>query len=514
VTEHLPVLQVVLPLLSAPLCVLLRRQVLVRWFAGGVAWATFAIAVALLRATLGGAEISYPIGDWAPPLGIEYRVNLPSAFVAVVVSGIAAVVLTFDARGGGTRLVPRRHYLYYTAYLLSLAGLLGMTVTGDAFNVFVFLEISSLSTYALVSIGAERRALMSAFSYLVMGTIGGTFFLLGVGMLYVQTGTLNMADLAARLPAVSDARTVALGLGLIVVGLGVKLAVFPLHQWLPNAYTYAPPKAAAFLAGTATKVSYWVMVRFVFLVFGGAYAFGRARLDWLLLPLAVLAMFVGALAAAYQRDLRRLLAYSSISQLGYMTLGLGLANQDGLTAGLVHLLNHGVAKSALFLAVACIAYRMGTTDISALHGLGRKAPLTSLAFVIGGMSLIGVPGTAGFVTKWYLVLGALEKGRPVLALAVLVSSLIAVAYVWRLVEAAYFRPPEPGESVAPTAAPDELAGGDEPRDGEATGGPEVPLAMLVPMTALMAATVVFGVWTRYSAGIAREAAAFLLGALP
>ncbi|HUP24523.1 MAG TPA: monovalent cation/H+ antiporter subunit D family protein [Thermoanaerobaculia bacterium] len=503
-SEHLPILQVVLPLLAAPLCVLLRQGGLVRWFASAVAWVTFAIAVVLLRATLGGAELSYAIGDWAPPIGIEYRVNLPSAFVAAVVAAIAAVVLTFDSRGSATRLAMRRRYLFYAAYLLCLAGLLGMAISGDAFNVFVFLEISSLATYSLVSIGKERRALMSAFSYLIMGTLGGTFFLLGVGMLYVQTGTLNMADLAQRLDAVSGTRTVSLGFALIVIGLSIKLAVFPLHQWLPNAYTYAPPKAAAFLAGTATKVSYWVLVRFVFLVFGASYAFDQMRLDLLLMPLSLLAMFVGALAAAYQRDLRRLLAYSSISQVGYMTLGFSFANREGLTAGLVHMLNHGLAKSALFLAVACIAYRAGTTDISALRGIGRRMPFTSLAFVIGGMSLVGVPGTAGFITKWHLVLAAFDRGLPAVGFAVLLSSLLAVAYVWRLVETAYFSSGDDGGR----------AGGGSPGGEPRAAVLEAPLGMLLPMTVLMAATVVFGLWTRYSAGIAGDAAAFLLGVAP
>jgi multicomponent Na+:H+ antiporter subunit D len=487
--EHLPVLIVVVPLLAAPVGILLRRHRAVRAWALLVAWATFGGAVAMLRLVLDQGVVSYALGGWAPPLGIEYRVGLANAFVLVAVSFVGAVVLAFDSRAGASRLTQERRYLYYAAYLLCLAGLLGMAITGDVFNIFVFLEISSLSSYALISMGVRRRALTAAFSYLIMGTIGGTFVLLGIGMIYAMTGTLNLADLAARFPAVAGSRTAVVAFGFFAVGLSIKLAVFPLHQWLPNAYTFAPPKVSAFLAGTATKVAYWVLVRVIFTVFGAAFVFGTLHLERLLVPLSLLAMFVGSLAAIYQDDLRRLLAYSSIAQVGYMTLGVSLHNAEGLTGGLVHLFNHGITKSGLFLAVACLAYRLGSFRIDGLAGAGRRAPLAAFAFVVGGLSLIGVPGTAGFVSKWYLVLGALERGWWWLAAMILVSSLLAVAYVWRFVEVAYFREP------APTA--------EQPRFEPAT--------MLVPAWALIGAAVVFGFWTDLTVGIVRPAVELLLG---
>ncbi|HVS13153.1 MAG TPA: monovalent cation/H+ antiporter subunit D family protein [Thermoanaerobaculia bacterium] len=487
--EHLPALIVVTPLLAAPVALLLRRHDAVRAWSLLVAWATFGGAVAMLREVLDGGVVSYALGGWPPPLGIEYRVGLANAFVLVAVSFVGAVVLAFDSRAGSSRLSQERRYLYYTAYLLCLAGLLGMAITGDAFNIFVFLEISSLSSYALISMGLRRRALTAAFSYLIMGTIGGTFVLLGIGMLYAMTGTLNLADLAARFPAVAGSRTAVVAFGFFAIGLSIKLAVFPLHQWLPNAYSYAPPKVSAFLAGTATKVSYWVLVRVVFTVFGTAFVFGSLHLERLLVPLSLLGMFGGSLAAIYQDDLRRLLAYSSIAQVGYMTLGVSLHNAEGLTGGLVHLFNHGITKSGLFLAVACLAYRLGSFRIDGLAGAGRRAPLASFAFVVGGLSLIGVPGTAGFVSKWYLVLGALERGWWWLAAMILLSSLLAVAYVWRFVEVAYFRQP--------------LQALEQPRFEPAT--------MLVPTWALIGAAVVFGLWTDLTVGIVRPAVELLLG---
>jgi multicomponent Na+:H+ antiporter subunit D len=294
-----------------------------------------------------------------------------------------------------------------------------------------------------------------------------------------------------------ESRSAVAGLGFLVVGLSIKLAVFPLHQWLPNAYTFAPPKVSAFIAGTATKVSYYLLLQVIFTVFGAGFVFDRLRFDDALVPLSLTAMFVGSLAAIYQADVRRLLAYSSIAQVGYMTLGLSLHNLNGLTGGIVHLLNHGLTKSGLFLVVAAMAHRMGSTEIRGLAGVGRRMPLTTFALVIGGASLIGVPGTAGFVSKWYFVLGALERGQLWIAVAVLLSSLLAVVYVWRLVEVAYFQSPAPESREAGL-----------PERGEA------PLAMLLPIYLLIGAVVVFGFWTGPTAGVARQAAAELLGVLP
>ena len=356
------------------------------------------------------------------------------------------------------------------------------------FNVFVFLEISSLSSYALIAQGTTRRALTSALQYLVMGTIGGTFILLGIGMIYMVTGTLNIVDMAVQLAAVGPNRTVLVALACIGIGTGIKLAVFPLHIWLPNAYTYAPAIVTAFLAATATKVAYYVLVRFIFGVFGGDFVH-VLRLDAVLMPLAIAAMFVGSFVAIFQDDIKRMLAYSSVAQIGYMVLGLSLASVSGLTGGLVHLFNHAIMKSGLFLVVAAVLLRVGSTRLDAFAGLGRRMPLTMAAFVAGGLSLIGVPLTVGFVSKWYLVMGAFEAGLWPVAVLILLSSLLAVVYIWRVVEVAYFR--EPPEEAAEVK--------------------EAPFSLLAPTWVLIGATIFFGVFTSLSVGVASAAARMLLG---
>ena len=490
-TEHLPALQTVVPLLGAPICVLLRRTSLVRAFAVLVAWSCLGIALLLLSQVMTTGTISYAMGGWAAPLGIEYRVDLLNAYVLVLVAAIGAVVLPFPLHRREVRIPEERLFLFYALFLLCLAGLLGITITGDLFNVFVFLEISSLASYALIGLGSDRRALTAAFSYLVMGTIGGTFLLIGIGLVYQMTGTLNMVDLADRLPPVLGTRTVWMAFAFLVVGTSIKLAAFPLHQWLPNAYTFAPSMVTAFLSATATKVAYYVLVRVIFTLFGVAFVFERIGLSSLLLPLSLAAMVVGSLAAIYQTNIKRLLAYSSIAQIGYMTLGLSLANMNGLTGGLVHLFNHALIKGGLFLVVGCALVRVVSTDVEALRGLGRKMPLTMAAFVVGGLSLIGVPGTVGFVSKWFLVLGALDQGLYLVAFLILVTSLLAVVYVWRVVEIMYFQ--EPGVRVERN---------------------EAPLSMLLPTWVLIGATVYFGLNTQLTAGVARSAAGYLLGGTP
>ena len=492
IAAHLPALQVVVPLIAAPLCVILRRGALAWALALAVSWLSLVIAIALLARVLEVGVLSYALGGWPAPWGIEYRVDTVNAFVLLLVSAISALVLPYARASIAAELPAEQHHLFYTTYLLCLTGLLGITITGDAFNLFVFLEISSLSSYVLISLGNDRRALTAAFQYLVMGTIGATFILIGIGLLYMMTGTLNMADLAQRLTAVSGTRPVLAAFAFITVGISLKLALFPLHLWLPNAYAYAPSAVTVFLAATATKVAVYMLLRFVFTVFGGAFAFGATPLGAILLPLALIAIFTTSTVAIFQDDIKRMLAYSSLAQLGYMILGVSFASVTGLTATIVHLFNHALMKGALFMVMGSVYLRLRSVDIEDFRGLGRAMPLTMGAFVVGGLSLIGIPLTVGFISKWYLVLAALERGWWWAAALVLLGSLLGVVYVWRVVEVAYFQAPPQGR-----AAP-----------------AEAPLSMLIPTWTLIAANLYFGVDTERTLGVAGRAAAYLIGGTP
>jgi len=493
ISDHLPILQVIIPLLAAPLCVVLRQRQLVWALALAVSWTSLACAIGLLVQTMNHGPIVYDVGGWPAPLGIVYQVDPLAALVLLIVTSVAAVVMTYAPRILETEVAKEKHYLFYAAFLLCITGLLGMTITGDIFNVFVFLEISSLSSYALISMGTRRQALMAAYRYLVMGTIGSTFLLIGIGLAYMMTGTLNMIDLAERLPAVESSRTIRTAFAFLTVGISIKLALFPLHVWLPNAYAYAPSVVTAFLAATATKVSCYLLLRIIFTVFGVEFAFGAMQLDSVLVPLALAAIFVASTVAIYQTDVKRLLAYSSVAQIGYLVLGLSFASVTGLTACIVHMFNHAMIKGTLFLAMGCIVMRLGSTNLSDMKGLGRRMPIVMGIFVIGGLNLIGVPLTSGFISKWFLIKAALEKDMWFVAAAALVSSLLAFIYILRVVEVAYFQKPDEGSlPQGQTVEP-------------------IPLSMLVPTSIMAAATLVFGVYPALPVTVARRAAEMLLG---
>lgn len=487
--DQLPALLIVIPLLAAPVAAALPNNRLPWLLATAVSWIVFAIAIAIMARVIDSSVISYAMGGWEPPWGIELRIDALNAFVLLIVTAIGAVITPFSGRSIPGEIDRNNLSLFYCLFLLTYTGLLGITATGDIFNLFVFLEISSLSSYALIALGRDRRALTAAYQYLIMGTIGATFFLIGVGLLYSMTGTLNMIDLAGRLPAVLDSRTAQTAFAFLVAGIGLKLALFPLHLWLPNAYTYAPSAVSAFIAATATKVAVYMLLRVLFTVFGVGYSFGQMPLQPILIALSVVGIVVTSFMAWSQSDAKRLLAYSSVAQIGYMVVGLSIATAAGLTAAIVHMFNHALMKGALFAALGAVAYRIGSTRINDLAGLGHAMPWTMSAFALGGLSLIGVPLTAGFISKWYLIIAALEQGWWWLALALLMTSLIAVMYVWKVVEAAWFRElPAANSNVQ-----------------------EAPLSLLVPTWVLVTANLWFGIDTRYSAGLAARAAEWLLG---
>ena len=489
---HLPILQVIVPMMAAPMCLLLSRPRLVWLFALIASGLAFLISSVLLQQVMTSGTIIYELGGWAPPWGIEYRIDLLNVFLLLIISAVSTVVL-FAAHTSISQEIPAdRHTLFYILYLLCLAGMLGIVATGDAFNVFVFLEISSLSAYALIALGKDRRALWASYQYLIMGTIGATFILIGIGLIYQMTGTLNMDDLSRRLPEVAQTRTVFTAFAFVIVGICLKLAMFPLHLWLPNAYAYAPSIVTAFLAATATKVAVYLLIRFTFSVFGLSFSFTHLPLQILFLVLGLAGIFVASTAAIYQTNVKHLFAYSSIAQIGYMIVGFSVSTVAGLTATLLHLFNHALMKSALFLALGAVMYRIGTTQLNHFQGLGHQMPLTMAAIVIGGLSLIGVPLTVGFVSKWYLVLAVIENGWWPVAVLILLGSLLAVVYVWRIVEMAYFKPA--------------LAGTETIK--------EAPLSFLIPTWILIIANIYFGIDTRLSVQVAQSASQSLFGVSP
>ena len=452
-SRHLPILIVLCPLVGA-LVVPLVGRVSVRAARGLTVLATLsslACAIAALREVLAGDDWHYHLGGWAPPWGIEYVVDPLGGGMAVLVALMATLVAIYAGphlRGFSSL----RGLVFDSLFLLLTSGLLGITLTGDLFNLYVFLEISSLAAYALLASGGER-AVVATFRYLLIGTIAASFYLLGLGYLYALTGTLNMADLAIRLAEVPSGSAVTVGVVLMVVGLAVKMAVFPLHGWMPDAYTYAPPPVTMFIAAVMSKVSAYALIRLLFFVLpaGDAVETARAVLSWV----AVAGILAGSILALPQKDVRRMLAYSSTGQMGYIVLGASIGTAAALTGALLHVVGHAVAKGCLFGAIGSLPRHTVQAEIAGLAGAAQRAPLTMAAFTVAALSLVGLPPTAGFFSKWYLLRGALEVEGWVFAAALLVSSLLSAVYFFRLLEQIYFAegPPVTGADPEPAVAP-------------------------------------------------------------
>ena len=457
--DQLPALQVALPMLAGVLVAVLPGARAAWAVATAASALTFVIGAALTAAVLDGGTVHDEMGGWAVPYGIGLVIGPFSALMLLIVTGASTLGLLWGAPSMRHEIGDEHLPLLYACWLLAVVGLVGIVISGDAFNIFVFMEISSLASYVLVSAGSSRRALTATFKYLVTGTIGATFYLIGVGYLYMMTGTLNIADLQARLADVTELAPVMIATGFILAGLGLKAAVFPVHGWMPNAYTHAPSAVAVFLAACSTKVALFVLIRFDFLVFQPNLAAHDLMFSAFLVPLCVAAFLIGSTVAIFEQDLKRLLGYSSVAQIGYILLGAALLTGSGLTAAMLHMFNHALMKSALFMAAGCLFLRYGSVKLKDLAGAGWAMPWTTAAFVLAGLSLIGVPLTAGFVSKWYLVLAAMEQGGfgVLLIVLVLFSSLLAVIYIWKVVETAYFRKQNParetpGEAPVPMLA--------------------------------------------------------------
>jgi len=468
-------LAVALPIVGgvlAPALFYRRRQAVPWWSLLVVSVTLLPVLLLVLRVARQG-PFSYLMGGWAVPFGIELRFDEFSAFALAVV-GVVWLALAFSFRDSRASRATGPLLYYHTLLLLNLGGMIGFVVTGDLFSLFVFLEILSLSAYALVGVSGSRIAGLAAFRYLLMGAVSSAVVLLCVGLLYALTGSLNMADVASRLGDAESPLPTLLALGGFTAAFLVKAALFPLHVWLPDAHSAAPSPVSAILSGLVVKMGVVGIIR-IHQIFHAADVVDLAALNLALVWLGAASLIMGAFFAVFQEDLKLMLAYSTVSNVGSIVLGLGLTSPSGVTGGAVHMLNHAVMKAALFLAVGALIHRTGQQTLTGLQGVGRSMPLTCLALSVGILAIIGIPPTAGFPGKWYIAVGALEAGRPGFAFVLILGTLLLAVYCARIVNAFYFRP---------FARP------------EVENAREAPLSMLVPVLILAALCVVMGLLGR------------------
>lgn len=491
ITEHFPILIIIIPLISAIIIPLAGRINIhfCWWIATTGIFFSFIISLFILNTVIKQGSISYWLGGWQPPWGIEYAIDYLSAFMLVIVSFIGIIISIYSKQSTAREIEKNRIPFFYSVLALLLTGLMGIVASGDIFNIYIFLEISSLSGYALIATGRKRESLLSSYNYLILGTIGAIFILLAIGYLYAVTGTLNINDMRERLPPMYNSKVVLTAFAFLTVGLSLKLALFPLHIWLPNAYTYAPSVISAVMAAISTKVIAYFTLRVIFTVFTINFAIKVVPITKILLFLSCLAMIAGSVLALSQTNIKRMLAYSSVGQIGYIVLGLAIMNTNALTGTMLHLLNHALMKGALFLAAGSLLYKTGIETILELKGIGQKMPLTAAAFTIGGLSMIGIPSTVGFVSKWYIAIGAIKAGMWFLVPVILLSSLLSAVYFWRIIEVMYLHKLE--------------ITNDKPVD-------EVPAVMLIPVLVLAGLCIFLGIAAFIPVPVAEKAANILL----
>jgi multicomponent Na+:H+ antiporter subunit D len=443
IITNLPALLVVVPLLLAPVSALLPSAHLAWMLTLIGAGSSFIAALMLQSITETGVRISYHLGNWEPPWGIEFVVDSATSLTLVVMTGLGFLATLAARRLVANEINDKDSGKFYAAWMLVSGGLFGLVLTADAFNLFVFLEISALSSVILIGMGAgtDRRALVAGYHYLVIGAVGATFYVIGVGFIYAMTGTLNMGDMAARIPEAGGNAVLYVGFGFMVAGMLVKAALFPVHIWLPAAYSYAPSAVSTLLAAIATKAALYVLARILFTIFVGVPEIVDIAVTNVIVPLAIGGIFVGTIMAIYEADIKKMFAHSSVAQIGYIALGLGLATPAGISAGFIHIGNHALIKGGIFMAIGGFVAALGArASLDNITGIGRQMPLTATAFLICGLSLVGLLLTAGFISKLYLVWAIFETESYLILALVLISSALSVVYLWKIIEVMWMQP--------------------------------------------------------------------------
>ncbi|MBW1734396.1 MAG: monovalent cation/H+ antiporter subunit D family protein [Deltaproteobacteria bacterium] len=476
------ILIVIIPLISAaltPLVGLAREGLSYLCTITALTLSTLASVHTLFRVLTEGT-VHYGLGGWPPPFGIELVVDPLNGMMLVLVSAVGLIVAVYSYRGVEQELTGRMVY-FYTLYLLQVTGFLGILITGDLFNLYVFLEIASLAGYALIAVG-EDGAPMACFRYIVMGTVGACFYLLGVGYIYISTGSLNMADVHLLMKGLYDSKVIATAIAFILTGLAIKMALFPLHVWLPDAYTKAPSAASALIAPLMTKISIYVMIRILFSVFGISLFVELFPLNRIMVWAGFAAICGGAVMALAQTDFKRMLCYILVAEVGYMIGGLGLANAIAIRGAILHILNDAVMTAGLFTVAGIIMHRMKSHRLADFEGLFQKMPFTMSAFVVCALSMIGVPPTCGFFSKWYLIHGAILARQWPFVAALLGSSLINGILFFRVIEVGY---------VFQSSTPAHTHAGEGMNRME-----EAPLSMLIPTVGIAVAIILIGFYNQ------------------
>lgn len=426
---------IILPIFSASGTLLLRNQ---KNFAYAITSLTcialFLLSCSILQTIFYQGDISYHFGGWIPPVGIEFKFNKINTFFIILISLVALVTFMQGRKILFQEVETMKVNIFCSVFLVAVIGFIGVVLTNDFFNLYVFIEISSLASYALVSISNNKVSLKAAFYYLIIGTVAATLILIGVGYLYAASGTLNMDDFASKLPALKHHSAVKIGFVLILSGLLVKSGLFPLHNWFIQSYKTTSAFIVPFLSSTSSKIYMFLVIKIVFIIFGFQFSFKGTYISTILGTLGVLAMMVGALSAYSRSNLREILIFSSISQIGYIFIAVSLGSKDGIVAAIMFLVSNILAKTCMFVLSSHMYICRSSYALSKLYDLKRQIPVAVFLFIVNGASVVGVPITVGFVAKIALIKSLIGSHMWVMLFLVLVSSFISLLYTWKISE--------------------------------------------------------------------------------
>lgn len=449
---------IVILVISAFLMLVLKRDLV----AVGSIFVSFLIMVFLF---FQDQTVVVRFGGWFPPFGIVWVMDRLNLFIGILITGISSLVAVYSMK-----YIKERKQRFYALLCLMTAGLLGVSMTGDLFNMYVFFEITSIASYGLVSFFLDEDAIEGAFKYLVMGSFGSSFILIGISLTYGLMGTLNFADLALK---VQHTPAFMFVLALMIGGFGLKAAIIPFHAWKPDAIEGTPSPVGAIFTTVSSAIGVYGIMRVLFV-------FGMIQMNLALIIFGVITMMAGALLALVQINVKRMLAYSSISQVGYIVMAIGLGTTLGLTSGIYHILNNALIKGLLFMAIGCVVYLTGKES---LDGMGIKNTPLLLCIGIGVLSMAGIPPLNGFVSKWLIFMASWEIS-PVLTVLAIVASAITLAYGLKIFSSIFL-------------------------SGKRVEG-KIPRVMLIPVIVLAILCLLIGIFPQIGLGVVEPAANALL----
>ena len=490
-TTNLPIFIVIAPLFLAFILPTISRKIRlveVSVFVVGFLFAVGTIWLSFMLINQNGVPIIYELGGWSAPWGIELKVGNLGVFFLLVIALISMPVALFGQNNLQKELGSNKNTArFYVLYLLLIGALAGMALTNDLFNIFVLVEVATLSCCGLVSARNTPKAAQAAFSYLILASLGSTLILGGIGLIYIITGHLNMGFASQELTNVwvDSPHVVWMAFSFFLAGFGIKTAFFPLHLWLPDAHSAAPTPASAILSGLAIKGYFICFLKILYGVFG-SNLIKELSINRLFILLGMVAIIAGSLLAIKQDELKRRLAYSTVAQVGYLFIGLGFMNEKGLAGTLLYLAGHAICKSILFLTAGAMISATGKEKVSELAGVGRKMPITMAAFTMASLGLIGIPLLPGFIGKWHLISGSLAAGKYVPVVIIIMGSVLCAMYLLPFIRTAYFG-----------AAPDK-------------GWKDPAWPQKAALILLMAVALFFGIFPGFFLQFAERAAAELL----